>query len=221
MSVFTIAPVAITANVEKDSAAQTVPAGLTQVAVQLADNKGNTKPLPGGGSTWALFVTALGNTANPQITTDRNHGLSAGQQVMLGGILDASGNDVTLGGVDINDVWTVRSVVNSKNFTITAAAADNPYSTTLSNGWVSSLSRNVKVWGAQQSFDGGVTWNWGPVWQGDATNQAAWNSIGNLAADGSLPTIVISSSQLLVGSQVRLGVLTDTNISLGAVITVS
>lgn len=219
MPVFTISSTAITANVEKDSAAQTVPSGLTQVQVQLTDNKGSTKPIPGGGSTWALFVTALGSTANPQITTDRNHGLTAGQQVLLGGLLDANGNDVTLGGVDINAVWTIRSIVNSRNFTITAAAPDVAYSTSLSNGWVASLAHNVKIWGVQQSFDGGATWNWGPVWQGDATNQALWNPIGVLAGDGSLPMVAISGSQLTVGSSVRLGILTDTNISLGAVIT--
>lgn len=80
---------------------------------------------------------------------------------------------------------------------------------------------NIKIWGCQQSFDGGATWSWGPIWQGDPANSATWIPFGTLDKSGGMPALRVSGGQLTVGGQVRLSILTDTNITLGAVVTVS
>ena len=86
------------------------------------------------------------------------------------------------------------------------------------NQWSTTVG-NVKIWGVQQSFDGGATWAWGPVWQGNAADSNVWLPFGTLDDAGGLPQVRIKSDQLTVGSQIRLAIETDTNITLGAVIT--
>jgi hypothetical protein len=80
---------------------------------------------------------------------------------------------------------------------------------------------NLKRWGAQHSSDGGATWSWGPVFQGDPADPSTWVAFGTLSRGGGLPSVAISSTALvgLAGGLLRLAVLADANITLGAVIT--
>ena len=109
-------------------------------------------------------------------------------------------------------------------------------------------TRHVQLFGLQQSFDGGQTWEWGPAFSGprdgdpshrywlwDGTqwmwvpNPAdptglldAWLPFGWMFK-GSLPFVRVKSSDIvgLGTTQLRLAIITDANIRLGATITTS
>lgn len=90
------------------------------------------------------------------------------------------------------------------------------------NGVWRTTAGNIKQWGLQKSTDGGVTWVWGPVWQGDPNDSTTWIPFGTTAKDGGLPGLGMSSSDLVsvTGDRLRLAIITDANIVLGATITV-
>ncbi len=91
------------------------------------------------------------------------------------------------------------------------------------NGQWGTVVGHIKQWGVQKSADGGANWTWGPVWQGDPTDTTQWIAFGTLGKNGLPPALNISSTGLVqaAGDQVRLSILTDTNITLGATITVT
>ena len=63
-------------------------------------------------------------------------------------------------------------------------------------------TRHVRLFGLQQSFDGGTNWEWGPVWighpQGDPNVQFGpggvdyWMQFGHRRRDGAMPGIAPS-----------------------------
>lgn len=87
-------------------------------------------------------------------------------------------------------------------------------------------TRHVKIWGLRSSEDG-VTWKWGPVYQGSIPDldfpgqpedPTRWLAFGSRGKNGGMPSLRIDASQL-IGSgttQLRLGIVTDANITLGA-----
>lgn len=92
-------------------------------------------------------------------------------------------------------------------------------------------TRHLKMWGFQQSFDDGTTWEWGPVFvgspDGNPDNRFGpdgvdyWTPFGQRNRAGGMPGMAISSSDL-VGqgtTRLRLAVITDANVRLGALIT--
>lgn len=81
-----------------------------------------------------------------------------------------------------------------------------------SNQWTHTVG-NVTIWGVQFSTDGGISWPWLVFSKGIP--------FGTLERDGGLPSLEISTDQVLAasGTQLRLGILTNAAITLGAVIT--
>jgi hypothetical protein len=89
-------------------------------------------------------------------------------------------------------------------------------------------TRHVRLFGLQQSFDGGTNWEWGPVWighpQGDPNVQFGpggvdyWMAFGHRRRDGGMPGIGFSASQIagLGTTRLRLGIFVDSVIRLGA-----
>jgi hypothetical protein len=82
------------------------------------------------------------------------------------------------------------------------------------NAWKTTAG-NVRQWGIQRSTDGGTTWSWF-LYQ---TNLP----FGSLDGAGGMPSLELStgSNQLAATDRLRLSILTDTNIVLGASVTVS
>lgn len=73
-------------------------------------------------------------------------------------------------------------------------------------------SGNVLHWGIQKSDDNGATWN---EWLVDQVNIP----FGSHGKDGSLPTLTKGDLQAAaVGAQLRLAILTDHDIALGATV---
>jgi hypothetical protein len=89
-------------------------------------------------------------------------------------------------------------------------------------------TRHVRLFGLQQSFDGGTNWEWGPVWIGHPTGDPNvqfgpggvdyWMPFGHRRRDGSMPGIAFSSSQItgLGTTHLRLAIYVDSAIRLGA-----
>ncbi|MGI8592959.1 MAG: hypothetical protein ACR2ML_01065 [Solirubrobacteraceae bacterium] len=72
-------------------------------------------------------ITGVTNVVNPTITTSAAHGLLTGGEVVIGGVLGATG---------VNGTWVVASAPTTTTFTITAAAP-GVYT---SGGWVFNLA---------------------------------------------------------------------------------
>ena len=72
---------------------------------------------------------------------------------------------------------------------------------------------NVLQWGVQRSTDGGVNWSWYLYQVG--------LPFGSLQKDKSMPSLELASGDIIAsqGDQVRLAIIVDTPIKLGAVIT--
>lgn len=105
------------------------------------------------------------------------------------------------------------------------------------NQWGSVLdnTRHVKVWGIQLSRDGGSTWVWW-LFSGDpatsptpvdgepaprAANPDIWIPFGFRDKQGNMPWISVEYSEIkeTTGARVRLAILTDAQVRLGAQIT--
>lgn len=67
-----------------------------------------------------------------------------------------------------------------------------------SNSQWDSTAGNVKQWGLQCSEDGGVSWRWGPVYQGDVNDPSKWLAFGSRSRSGGMPSLTIESA--LVGN---------------------
>jgi hypothetical protein len=118
------------------------------------------------------------------------------------------------------------ATINVPAQTITAGVEKDSPSTTLPAGitaakvrltdpggvWAATVG-NVTVWGVQASADNFATWRWLAFSRGIP--------FGTLERDGGLPSVAISSDGLVAaaGERVRLGILTDAGIVLGATIT--
>lgn len=95
------------------------------------------------------------------------------------------------------------------------------------------LTRRVRLFGLQQSFDGGVNWEWGPTWighpEGDPNVQFGpdgvdyWMPFGHRRRDGLMPGVAFSASQVvgLGTTHLRLAIYVDSVIRLGAQIITS
>ncbi len=75
-------------------------------------------------------------------------------------------------------------------------------------------SRHVIEWGLQISHDNGTNWDWGPVSQ----EEPGGLPFGSRDRSGGMPSLFIESSTGIGGptDQIRLAMLTDANIRLGA-----
>lgn len=105
---------------------------------------------------------------------------------------------------------------NSASQTVPTASKSVFIQLTDTGMWATTIG-HITQWGVQYSKDGGATWNWGPVWQ----NNVPFGAVGK---DGKLPQLEIANDLnvgLNAGDLVRLAILVDTNITLGATITVS
>jgi hypothetical protein len=80
-----------------------------------------------------------------------------------------------------------------------------------SNQWTRRTG-NVTIWGVQSSADG-INWSWLVFSRGIP--------FGTVEKDGGLPSVAITADQVIAagGNQLRLAVLTDSAITLGATIT--
>lgn len=81
-------------------------------------------------------------------------------------------------------------------------------------------TRHIVVWGLQRSDNGGASWDWGPVHQREPLPGLPF---GSRDKSGGMPAMGIASSDLvgLANSQLRLSVLTDADVRLGATIVVT
>lgn len=79
------------------------------------------------------------------------------------------------------------------------------------SNWLTTAG-NITQWGVQISSDNGTTWQW-------LVSQSL--PFGSLDKSGNMPALAIQSGNIVgdVGNLVRLGILTDTAIRLGAVVT--
>lgn len=79
-------------------------------------------------------------------------------------------------------------------------------------------SRHITRWGFQSSSDGGTTWVWGPVEQ----EEPGGLPFGSRDRSGGMPAITLESSDVVgaAGLRLRLAVLVDAQIRLGATISV-
>lgn len=82
---------------------------------------------------------------------------------------------------------------------------------------------HVKQWGLQISTDNGSTWNWGPIYQGNAADSNLWLPFGSHSRLGAMPALHLSRTDVIAqsGHRLRLAILTDTAIVLGAQVTVT
>lgn len=81
-------------------------------------------------------------------------------------------------------------------------------------------TRHVKVWGLQLSHDNGATWDWW-LYQGDSADASLWLAFGTRDRSGGMPSLEVSSSRIIEtnGNQLRLAILADAQVRLGATIT--
>jgi hypothetical protein len=90
------------------------------------------------------------------------------------------------------------------------------------SNWLTTTG-NIKCFGVQVSADGFVSDKRWLAFIGDTTlsDPTRFLPFGSLGKNGQMPRVDIGSSQIVAasGNQVRLAVVTDTNITLGAVIT--
>lgn len=69
------------------------------------------------------YITGVTNTANPTITTDIPHVLSAGNEVVISSVEGAGG----VNNSPLTPVWTVATTPTSTTFTITTSSAPGVY----------------------------------------------------------------------------------------------
>lgn len=77
-------------------------------------------------------------------------------------------------------------------------------------------TRHIIRWGLQQSLDG-VLWDWGPVYQADVGGLP----FGARDRSGGMPALLVERSDIPANVQLRLAILTDADITLGATLTVT
>lgn len=79
---------------------------------------------------------------------------------------------------------------------------------------------HILNWGLKQSTDAGATWTWGPINQKEPAPGLPFGARGK---GGGMPSLLVDSSVLQGGStyRLRLAILTDAAIVLGATITVT
>ena len=103
--------------------------------------------------------------------------------------------------------------VNFHGAVVTLTNPNNDWPDTVDN------TRHIKQWGFQQSEDD-INWEWGPVYAGDMNNPEVWLPFGLHPKDNPalMPNVGISCSEFVggTGTRLRLAILTDANIRLGA-----
>lgn len=109
---------------------------------------------------------------------------------------------------------TVAGTINQA--TVTLVDTNNQWGATIDT------TRHLKQWGIQLDRGDGAGFVWW-LFQGHPTDQALWLPFGSRDRTGGMPALALSSGAILeaAGAQVRLAILTDAQVRLGASIVTS
>lgn len=78
-------------------------------------------------------------------------------------------------------------------------------------------TRHIIIWGLQMSTDGGANFEWGPILQQDEGGLP----FGTRDRSGGMPALIVGRGDIPQGARLRLAILTDADVRLGAQVVTS